>query len=62
MDGLCKDAFVLIKKDFPWVFRMSDTWDGWFLEKHGQKQKKKTWILGEFEGRWSTRHQDGEWV
>jgi hypothetical protein len=22
---------------------------------------KETWLLGEFEGRWATRRQDGEW-
>jgi ribonuclease HI len=25
------------------------------------KKRKKTWLLGEFEGRWSTRRQGGEW-
>jgi hypothetical protein len=25
------------------------------------KKKKKTWLLGEFEGRRSTHHQVGEW-
>ena len=25
------------------------------------KGGKKTWLLGEFEGRWATRHQGGEW-
>ena len=24
-------------------------------------KRKKTWFLGEFEGRWSTRRQGGEW-
>ncbi len=24
-------------------------------------EKKETWLLGEFEGRWATRHQGGEW-
>jgi hypothetical protein len=24
-------------------------------------KRKKTWLLGEFEGRWSTRRQGGEW-
>ena len=24
-------------------------------------EEKKTWLLGEFEGRWSTRRQGGEW-
>jgi hypothetical protein len=23
--------------------------------------EKKTWLLGEFEGRWATRRQGGEW-
>ena len=26
------------------------------------KKRKKTWLLGEFEGRWSARLQVGEWV
>ena len=25
------------------------------------RKEKKTWLLGEFEGRWSTRRQGGEW-
>ncbi len=25
------------------------------------EKRKKTWLLGEFEGRWSTRRQGGEW-
>ena len=25
------------------------------------KNEKKKWILGEFEGRWETRRQDEEW-
>ncbi len=24
-------------------------------------KRKKTWLVGEFEGRWSTRRQGGEW-
>ena len=24
-------------------------------------RQKKKWLLGEFEGRWATRHQDGGW-
>ena len=24
-------------------------------------RKKETWILGEFEGRWTTRRRDREW-
>ena len=30
-------------------------------ERHFEDGKKKTWILGEFEGRWATRLQVGEW-
>ena len=26
-----------------------------------ESERKKTWLLGEFEGRWSTRRQGGEW-
>ena len=25
------------------------------------EKKKETWLLGEFEGRWATRRQGGEW-
>ena len=25
------------------------------------RKKKETWLLGEFEGRWATRRQGGEW-
>jgi hypothetical protein len=30
-------------------------------ETDRQTERKKTWLLGEFEGRWSTRRQGGEW-
>ena len=37
----------------------------WFpdhkLTHHTLRQKKETWFLVEFEGRWVTRLQDGEW-
>jgi hypothetical protein len=35
---------------------MSDT-----LHTVGIEKRKKTWLLGEFEGRWSTSRQGGEW-
>jgi hypothetical protein len=34
---------------------------GLLEELEYRKQGKKTWLLGEFEGRWSTRRQGGEW-
>ncbi len=50
-----RQFFLLSKKFWVW-FSHTLTW------RWAQKwKKKKTWILGEFEGRRATRHQCGEW-